>query len=122
MKRIEAELRHAHKMEAVGHLAGGLAHDFNNMLNVILLNAEVALLEEALPEKHRKHLLEIQKAGHRSSDLIRQLLTFSRNQPVSPQKVDLNKLVAEHQNMLHRLVGEDINLAFNPEPALWNVL
>jgi two-component system, cell cycle sensor histidine kinase and response regulator CckA len=122
MKRIEAELRHAHKMEAVGRLAGGLAHDFNNMLNIILLSAEVALLDEDLPEKHRKHLLEIQQAGRRSSDLTRQLLTFSRSQPVSQQKVDLNQLVAEHQKMMHRLVGEDFNLTFAPGPGLWSVL
>jgi PAS domain S-box-containing protein len=122
IKRIEAELRHAHKMEAVGRLAGGLAHDFNNMLNIILLSAEVSLLDEALPENHRKHLLEIQQAGQRSSDLTRQLLTFSRNQPISPQKLDLNQLVAEHQKMMHRLVGEDINLTFTPGSELWSVL
>ncbi len=122
IKRIEAELRHAHKMEAVGRLAGGLAHDFNNMLNIILLSAEVSLLDEALPEKHRKHLLEIQQAGRRSSDLTRQLLTFSRNQPISPQKLDLNLLVAEHQKMMHRLVGEDITLTFTPGVEPWSVL
>lgn len=122
LKRIEAELRHAHKMEAVGRLAGGLAHDFNNMLNIILLSSEVALLDENLSDQQRKFLHEIQLAGQRSSDLTRQLLTFSRNQPVSPQRVDLNQLVAEHLKMMHRLVGEDINLTFVPGPGLWDVL
>lgn len=122
MKRIEAELRHAQKMEAVGRLAGGLAHDFNNMLNVILLNAEVSLLAGDLPAHHRKHLLEIQQAGQRSSDLTRQLLTFSRNQPVTIQKLDLNRLLAEDQKLMHRLVGEDIQLTFAPGPGLWSVL
>ncbi len=122
MKRVEDDLRHAQKMEAVGRLAGGMAHDFNNMLNVILLNAEVSLLSNDLPEHHRMHLLEIQQAGLRSSDLTRQLLTFSRKHPADPRKLDLNQLIAEDLKMLHRLVGEDIALTFTPGPGLWSVL
>lgn len=122
IKRTEAQLRHAQKMEAVGRLASGVAHDFNNMLNIILLSTEVALLDQDLPERHRKHFLEIQQAGGRSSDLTHQLLAFSRKQPATPRRLDLNQLVAEDQKMMHRLIGEDINLTFAPGFELWKVL
>ena len=121
LKRAEASLRHAQKMEAVGRLASGVAHDFNNMLNVMLLSAEIALLEKDLPERTRKYLLEIQQAGQRSSDLTRQLLAFSRSQPICPRKLDLNHLIAEDQKLMQRLVGEDIHLTFLPGPDLWSV-
>ncbi len=119
--QIEAEMRQAQKMQAVGRLAGGVAHDFNNMLNVILLNAEIALMDETLPAEHRTHFLDIQQAGNRSVDLTRQLLAFSRKQPASPKVIDLNQVVAENLRMMHRLIGEDVQLTFNPGPGIWPI-
>ena len=121
-RRIEAELRHAQKMEAVGRLAGGVAHDFNNMLSVILLNTELSLLDADLPERQRVNLLAIQEAGRRSSNLTRQLLAFSRVQPVSQRKLDLNQVVSEDLTMMHRLVGEEVDLTFTRGAELWSVL
>ena len=116
-RRIEAEYRQSLKMEAVGRLAGGVAHDFNNMLSVILLNAEVTLLAKDLSEAHRSRIHEIQQAAERSALLTRQLLAFSRKQPAQPQRLDLNAVVAENQKMLLRMIEGDIELVFRPAPA-----
>lgn len=113
-KRMEGELRQSQKMEAVGRLAGGVAHDFNNMLNVILINAEIALQDEAMPDSHRKRVLEIKQAAERSADLTRQLLAFSRKQPAQPKRINLNQVVAENQKMLLRMIEGDIDLTYHP--------
>jgi len=108
-------------MESVGRLAGGVAHDFNNMLGVILGHTEFAL------EKGEKHydlyadLKEIQTAAKRSADLTRQLLRFARKEIISPKQLDLNDNVESMLNMLRRLIGEDINLVWQPDAYLWPV-
>uniref|UniRef100_UPI004055A82A PAS domain-containing sensor histidine kinase n=1 Tax=Candidatus Electrothrix sp. TaxID=2170559 RepID=UPI004055A82A len=120
-EKLHAQLNQAQKMESVGRLAGGVAHDFNNMLGVILGHTELALLEA--DETHELHgdLKEIQKAAKRSADITKQLLAFARKQTISPRQLDLNDTVESMLNMLRRLIGEDIDLAWNPAPHLWPV-
>lgn len=120
--RLEAQLRQAQKMESVGRLAGGVAHDFNNILSVILGQVDLALttkIEQALPLY--AELQEIRQAAQRSADLTRQLLTFARKQMASPKVLNLNNIVAKTLKMLHRLIGEDINLVWKPGANLWSV-
>lgn len=111
---IMAQLNQAQKMESVGRLAGGVAHDFNNMLGVILGHTDMILeeLDPALPIY--ADLEEIRYAAVRSADLTRQLLAFARKQTVSPKELDLNKIVEGMLNMLHRLIGEDITINWRP--------
>ncbi|MFP4476006.1 MAG: PAS domain S-box protein [Desulfatibacillaceae bacterium] len=117
----EEQLRQAQKMEAIGRLAGGVAHDFNNMLNVILGYAEMALqnLEPGTPL--HDDLSEIDKAAQRSTSLVHQLLAFSRKQLVQPRPVNLNEVVENQKKMLDRLIGEDISVEFIPGKDLWDV-
>ena len=113
--RLEAQLMQAQKMESVGRLAGGVAHDFNNMLGVILGHVELAVETMAPAEESlRSNLEEIRKAAERSANLTRQLLAFARKQTVAPKVVDLNETVASMLKMLRRLVGEDVNLVWLP--------
>jgi two-component system cell cycle sensor histidine kinase/response regulator CckA len=95
-----------------------VAHDFNNMLNVILINAEITLMAKDLPEKHRLRILEIQEAAERSAVLTRQLLAFSRKQPAQPKRINLNEVVLENQKMLNRMIEGDIELIFHPAPDI----
>ena len=120
-ENLENQLRQAQKMEAVGRLAGGVAHDFNNMLSVILGNAEMVLaqLDNDLP--FHKNMVEIQNAGRRSADITRQLLAFARKQTIAPKILDLNKTVEDMLKMLRRLIGEDIDLVWVPGGKLWPV-
>ncbi|MBI5583807.1 MAG: PAS domain S-box protein [Deltaproteobacteria bacterium] len=118
---LESQLRQAQKMEAVGRLAGGVAHDFNNMLGVILGHAELALEQVDPVQPLHDDLTEIRKAGQRAAELTRQLLAFARKQTVSPKVLDLNETVASMLSMLHRLIGEDINLTWLPGGELWPV-
>jgi len=107
-KLLEGQLLQAQKMEAVGRLAGGVAHDFNNAIGVIV--GYSALLKERLGSDvvlHR-YAEEIGKAGHRAGSLTRQLLAFSRKQVIQPTILDLNSVITEMEKMLHRLIGEDI--------------
>ena len=106
----EKQLRQAQKMEAVGRLAGGLAHDFNNMLTVIMGHSQILLSEMGLHHPLRSKIEEIQKAGDRATGLIRQLLTFSRKQPSEPKILNLRTVVTDFELMLRRLIGEDIEL------------
>lgn len=118
---LEGKLRQAQKMEAVGRLAGGVAHDFNNMLSVIIGHACMAM-EDVDPDRPiYAYLEEIQKAGVRSADLTRQLLAFARKQTVSPRVLDLNKTLEGMTSMLQRLIGEDIDLAWLPGTDVWPV-
>ena len=116
-RELEEQYRQAQKMESVGRLAGGVAHDFNNMLGVILGNAELALRE--IDETHPLYgeLLEIEAAANRSADLTRQLLAFARKQTIAPKLLDLSDTVAGMLKMLQRLMGEDISLAWIPGMA-----
>ena len=119
--RLEGQLQQAQKMESVGRLAGGVAHDFNNMLGVILGHAEIAMdqIDQALPIY--ADLEEIRKAAHRSADLTRQLLAFARKQTVVPKVLDLNETIEGMLKMLERLIGEDIHLNWQPKADLWPV-
>jgi signal transduction histidine kinase len=120
-KQLEAQFRQAMKMEAVGRLAGGVAHDFNNMLQVILMTSDMALRKLAPESPLHESLLEIQKAGKRSADLTRQLLAFARKQTIAPIVLDLNEIVASMLKMLGRLIGEDIDLSWKPANNLGQI-
>lgn len=119
--QLEQQLQQAQKMESVGCLAGGVAHDFNNMLCAIIGHANIALMDLNPGQPLYTHLEEILKAGERSADLTRQLLTFARKQTVAPKVLNLNKTVADMLKMLQRIIGEDINLKWKSEPSLWSV-
>ncbi|MBI4042740.1 MAG: response regulator [Deltaproteobacteria bacterium] len=109
-KKIEDQLFQSQKMEAIGRLAGGIAHDFNNILTVIIGCAELRLKDETLNEEIRNDLAEIIRAAKRAVVLTKQLLAFSRRQIVQPRPIDLNELVLSMDEMLRRLLGEDIEL------------
>jgi signal transduction histidine kinase/CheY-like chemotaxis protein len=113
-ERLESQLIQAQKMEAVGRLAGGVAHDFNNMLAVILGNVELALANINPSDSLHGDLEEIQKAGKRSAELTSQLLAFARKQTVMPKVLDLNETIEGIIKMLRRLISEDISLSWNP--------
>jgi PAS domain S-box-containing protein len=121
LKKMEAQLIQAQKMESVGRLAGGVAHDFNNMLGVILGHTEMALLQADETHDLYTDLKEIQKAATRSADITKQLLAFARKQTISPRKLDLNNTVESMLNMLRRLIGENIDLVWQPEFCLWPI-
>ena len=116
-KEMEDQLRQALKMESVGRLAGGVAHDFNNMLSVILGHAELALARITPGQPLRSDLQEIRKAAVRSAELTTQLLAFARKQTIAPRILDLNEAVATLLPMLRRLIGEDIELSWQPADA-----
>ncbi len=108
-------------MEAVGRLAGGVAHDFNNMLGVILGYAEMALGKVDPAQPLHADLEEIMNAARRSAAITRQLLAFARKQTIDPKVLDLNETVEGMLKMLRRLIGEDIDLVWLPESGLWPV-
>lgn len=117
-KEIADQLLQAQKMEAVGRLAGGVAHDFNNMLGVILGYAEIALIQLSEQDPIHKNLEEMKSAAERAATLVRQLLAFSRKQILEPRVIDLNALVTDFKRMLQRLIGEDIDLKLALEPEV----
>jgi two-component system cell cycle sensor histidine kinase/response regulator CckA len=125
-KRIEEEKEHlqeqlaqAQKLEFVGRLAGGVAHDFNNMLSVILGHTELALLEVGPEQALHDNLEEVHKAAEHSADLTRQLLAFARKQTIAPRILELNETIEGMLMVLRRLIGEDIDLAWVPDIDLW---
>jgi PAS domain S-box-containing protein len=120
-KKLEEQLFQAQKMESVGRLAGGVAHDFNNMLSVIIGRAEMALEPDVPTDKLQHNIKEILKAGLRSADLTRQLLAFARKQTAIPKILDLNETISGILKMLRRLIGEDIDLLWVPGLDLWKV-
>jgi len=120
-KNLAQQLFQAQKMESVGRLAGGVAHDFNNILGVIIGRAEMALNMDVSVDQLQHHLKEILKAGLRSADLTRQLLAFARKQTAILQILDLNGTISDILNMLRRLIGEDIDLSLQPGVDLWKV-
>jgi PAS domain S-box-containing protein len=121
-EKLRDQLLQAQKMESVGRLAGGIAHDFNNMLGVIIGHTELALGKLGTETGLRHDLQQILAAAERSADLTRQLLAFARKQPIAPQVLDLNRSIATLLTMLRRLIGEDIELLWQPGEGLWPVL
>ncbi|MFN3681333.1 MAG: PAS domain S-box protein, partial [Nitrospira sp.] len=120
-KRLEQQFRQAQKMEAIGRLGGGVAHDFNNLLTVIN-GCSALLLDRVRREDPLYHLIdEIAKAGARAADLTRQLLAFSRQQVLKPQRVNLNDSLRAIASMLKRLMGEDIEVVLELDPGLWPI-
>ncbi|MDZ7685370.1 MAG: PAS domain S-box protein [Gammaproteobacteria bacterium] len=120
-RRIENELLQAQKMESVGRLAGGVAHDFNNMLSVILGHAQLGMEEVDPDSRLYADLDEIVAAAQRSTEIVRQLLTFARKQTINKVVLNLNEAVSNLLKMLHRLLGEDIDLVWAPDHELWKV-
>ncbi|MCF8038289.1 MAG: transporter substrate-binding domain-containing protein [Desulfohalobiaceae bacterium] len=119
--KLQFQLLQAQKMESVGRLAGGVAHDYNNMLGVISGYAELALVKIAPDDPLQADLQEILSAARRSADITRQLLAFARQQTIDPRVLDLNETVESMLKMLRRLIGEDIDLSWEPGPGLWSV-
>ncbi len=120
-ERLQAQLRQAQKMESIGRLAGGTAHDFNNMLSVILGYSELAMFQLDPGHPVYGNLVEISNAANKSANLTQQLLAFARKQPIAPKVLDLNDTIEGMLKMLRRLIGEDIDLTWLPETKLWPV-
>lgn len=120
-EKLQAQLVQAQKMESVGRLAGGVAHDFNNMLSVMMLHAEIGLSQLEPKNKLYDNLQEIYKATQHSADLTHQLLAFARKQLVAPKVLDLNETIETMLKMLRRLIGADITLVWAPTPDVWSV-
>jgi len=120
-KRLEDQLQHAQKMQAIGQLAGGIAHDFNNVLTIICGQADLMSQEVSGQEVSASRLAEIKRAAERAATLTRQLLAFSRRQVLQTKISDLNSIVANMNRMLARLIGDNIELSFRPDPNLWQV-
>lgn len=119
---LEDQYRQAQKMEAVGRLAGGVAHDFNNMLVIINGYSEILLRRHvAAHDPIRKYIEEIHQAGERAAGLTRQLLAFSRKQLLQPELLDINEIITELEKMLLRLIGEDIELITQLRPGLGQI-
>ena len=117
-KRLEAQYRQAQKMEAVGQLAGGVAHDFNNLLTVIISYSQMLLSDIAEGSSSRADVQEIKRAAERAALLTKQLLAFSRQQVLRPQILDLNLVIGDLEQMLRRLLREDINIVLTLDPEL----
>jgi PAS domain S-box-containing protein len=113
-EKLQEQLLQSQKMESVGRLAGGVAHDFNNMLGVILGHVDLALENASLDQALRGDLDEIRRAAERSADLTRQLLAFARKQTIAPKILDINQTLEGMLKMLRRLIGEDIDLVWLP--------
>lgn len=119
--RLQKQVAQIQKMESIGRLAGGVAHDYNNMLSLITGYTEMSLDETGPESPVYNYLQEIMAAAERSTEITRQLLAFARRQTISPQVIDLNQAVEKMLKMLHRLIGENINLSWKPNPETWRV-
>ena len=120
-KILEEQLCQAQRMDSVGRLAGAVAHDFNNCLQVILGFTELILLDADKSSSQYSHLLEVRRAAKQAADITNQLLAFNRKQVVAPQTLNLNDIVTQQQKMLTRLIGENITLELNFEKELPNI-
>ncbi len=117
-KQMEEQLRHAQRMESIGMLAGGISHDFNNLLTVINGLAEVAMRRVAAADRVHEYLASILEAGGQARDLTRQLLAFSRKQVFQPRSIDINTVIQDLEKMLRRLIGEDIKMETVLDPRI----
>ena len=120
-EKLQARYLQSQKMESIGRLAGGVAHDFNNMLGVILGQVDLLNMSFSPGDQIAAGLKEIQKAATRSADLTRQLLAFARKQTVAPRVIDLNEAIKGMLNLIRRLIGENIELGWNPDPTLHSI-
>ncbi|MDR3555006.1 MAG: ATP-binding protein [Syntrophobacteraceae bacterium] len=120
-EQLRAKFHEVQKMESVGRLAGGVAHDFNNMLGVIIGRAEMAIQEVDSTQPIHSDLEEILVAANRSANLVRQLLAFARSQTTNPEILNINANIENMLEMLHKLMGEEIELQWNPGSDLWAV-
>lgn len=121
LRQSEEQLRQSQKLEAIGILAGGMAHDFNNMLTAINGYSDLILRKISEDDPIRRNVEEIRKAGERSAELTRQLLAFSRRQIMQPKVVDLNETIDETTSLLRRLIGEDITIEKKLADDLWRI-
>ncbi|MCX6545905.1 MAG: PAS domain S-box protein [Acidobacteria bacterium] len=117
--RLEAQYRQAQKMESIGRLAGGVAHDFNNMLAIISGYADLVMMKLDPAGPLYADLQEVTKAARRSAELVRQLLAFARKQAIKPRILDINETVRNMLKLVERLLGEDIDLVWKPGENLW---
>lgn len=116
LRETEHQLRHSQKMEAIGRLASGVAHDFNNVLTVVLLNCDIVGYDVTNPENVQSSVQEIRMAGERAAAITRQLLTFSRKHVVHPSVVDVNRVVGALEKMLRQIVGKRVAFSVAPAP------
>jgi signal transduction histidine kinase/FixJ family two-component response regulator len=121
LRSTERQLVQSQKLEAVGRLAGGISHDFNNLLTVIIGYSGITLRQLSQDHPLRRNLEEIVRASERAASLTRQLLAFSRKQVMQPKVFDVNSVVTELEKMLQRMIGEDIELRVNLQPDLANI-
>ncbi len=120
-KRLEEQLQQAQKMESIGRLAGGVAHDFNNMLSVIIGQSELGLMRLDPGNRVRANLAEILETAKRSAELTRQLLAFARKQTVIPELLDINEKISGTLKIIERLIGENIELCWRPGEGVWRI-
>ncbi len=116
-QQVEEQLRQSQKLEAIGQLAGGVAHDFNNILGAMMLQVEITSMEKSLNEDTQEALRQIQAGAERAANLTRQLLFFSRKQVLQARDLDLNDSVTGMAKLLQRLIGEDVRLELRPHPV-----
>ncbi|MDI1250775.1 MAG: PAS domain S-box protein [Lacunisphaera sp.] len=120
--KLEEQLRQTQKLEAIGQLSGGVAHDFNNILTAIMGHTGLLGLDQSLSADGRESLAEIKRSSERAANLTRQLLAFSRRQAMQLVHLDLNVVVAEMTKMLQRILGEDIRMQLQPTPQATTIL
>lgn len=118
---LEQKLVHAQKIEALGHMTGGIAHDFGNMLMVTIAGLQRVLRTDDLGEQKTKHLELALEGANRCRDLIKRLLAFARNQALSPQQIDVNQLIEGLTELLHRAVGDSIEVVMELQDGIWAV-
>jgi PAS domain S-box-containing protein len=120
-KELERKLIQSQKMEAVGRLAGGISHDFNNILTAIIGYVDLLMMQQDLHDNHLRYLSEIRKSGERAASLTQQLLAYSRKQVLQPKIINLNQLITELNRLLGRLIGENIRLVNDLDPLLGDI-